>query len=267
MSVAMGNQNIIKAADNIMEAGFESFMPIPTSGISKAENPTAYIIDSLAPSSLRPLVQYTMNVDGLGRQIYAERQSRYADAFLGGDNVPAIWSDTAKFIFKLTNGAVDFSPNSLYFFANNYLDGATRVMATTYNLGNVIAGEKDFDPRTDAFILDSYLKAPSNYDAKQFSKVENKIRGFERNLKALESSPDDYIKYVDRNPLEPGIVDFYNTYVNGELKKIREAQNQIRRMPDISIRERQRLLQLLTKHSNLMKMAFVNAVEDLDVTP
>jgi hypothetical protein len=60
----------------------------------------------------------------------------------------------------------------MYFFANNYVDGASRAVATTYNISQIMVGNKDFDPRTDTYFLDSYLKAPSNYDAIQFSKAE-----------------------------------------------------------------------------------------------
>lgn len=258
-SVAMGNQSLMDAANNIMDAGFESFMPLPISKIDKMENPTAWMVDSLAPSALRPLVEFAMNTDGLGRSIYTDRQSRYADAFLGGDNVPDIWKDAARGLFSLSGGGVDVSPGSMYFFANNYLDGLTRAIATTYNLGNVIAGRKEFDPRTDTFILDSYLKAPSNYDAIQFSKAENRIKDMERKLKALEGTPD-YDTYVANNPMDQMAVDFYNEVVNDDLRDIRAEANRVRRDPDMSPKDRRDMLQLLTKQQNQIKSAFTTAM-------
>jgi len=258
-SVAMGGQSLMDAANNIMDAGFESFMPLPISKIDKMENPTAWAVDSLAPSALRPLVEFAMNTDGLGRSIYTDRQSRYADSFLGGDNVPDIWKDAARGLFSLTGGEVDVSPGSMYFFANNYLDGLTRAIATTYNLGNVIAGRKDFDPRTDTFLLDSYLKAPSNYDAIQFTKAENRIKDMERKLKALEGTPD-YDEYVANNPMDQMAVDFYNETVNGELRDLRAEANKIRRDPNLSPKERREQLQLLTKQQNQIKSAFTTAM-------
>lgn len=258
-SVAMGGQSLMDAANNIMDAGFESFVPLPVSKIDKMQNPTAWAVDSLAPSALRPLVEFAMNTDGLGRSIYTDRQSRYADAFLGGDNVPDIWKDAAQGLFSLTGGEVDVSPGSMYFFANNYLDGLTRAIATTYNLGNVIAGRKDFDPRTDTFLLDSYLKAPSNYDAIQFTKAENRIKDMERKLKALEGTPD-YDEYVANNPMDQMAVDFYNETVNGELRDLRAEANKIRRDPNLSPKERREQLQLLTKQQNQIKSAFTTAM-------
>jgi hypothetical protein len=258
-SVAMGNQSLMDAANNIMDAGFESFMPLPISKIDKMENPTAWAVDSLAPSALRPLVEFAMNTDGLGRSIYSDRQSRYADAFLGGDNVPDIWKDAARGMFSLTGGGVDVSPGSMYFFANNYLDGLTRAIATTYNLGNVIAGKKDFDPRTDTLFLDSYFKAPSNYDAIQFTKAENRIKDMERKLKVLEGTPD-YDTYVANNPMDQMAVDFYNETVNSDLRDLRAEANRVRRDPNMSPKERRDMLQLLTKQQNQIKSAFTTAM-------
>ena len=257
-SVAMGGQDVMSMASNIMDAGFESFMPLPTSKIDKFANPTAWAVDSMAPSALRPLVEFAMNTDGLGRKIYSDRQSRYADSFLGGDNVPAIYNDAARGAFSIFGGQVDMSPGTLYFFANNYFDGASRVISTTYNLGQIIAGNKDFDPRTDTFFLDSYLKAPSNYDAIQFSKAENKIKDIEKRLKGLEGTPE-YGEYIANNPNDPLVVNFYNTTVNGQLRSLREAANQVRRS-DLPPNEKQFRLQLLIKQQNQIKSAFNTAL-------
>lgn len=257
-SVAMGGQDVMAMASNIMDAGFESFMPLPTSKIDKFANPTAWAVDSMAPSALRPLVEFAMNTDGLGRKIYSDRQSRYADSFLGGDNVPAIYSDAARGAFSIFGGQVDMSPGTLYFFANNYFDGASRMISTTYNLGQIIAGNKDFDPRTDAFFLDSYLKAPSNYDAIQFTKAENRIKDIEKRLKGLEGTPE-YGEYIANNPNDPLVVNFYNTTVNGQLRSLREAANQIRR-GNLPPNEKQFRLQLLIKQQNQIKSAFNTAL-------
>ena len=75
---AFGGQGFLDMANNIMDATFESFLPLPVSKINKFEHPTAWAVDSITPSVLRPLFEFTMNMDGLGREIYNDRQSRYA---------------------------------------------------------------------------------------------------------------------------------------------------------------------------------------------
>lgn len=259
-AVAMGGQNLLSAANNIMDAGFESFVPLPTSKIDKFANPTGWMVDSITPSVLRPLVEFSMNTDGLGRKIYSDRQSRYADAYLGSDNIPSIWNDVARGFFKTTG--IDVSPSSLYFFSNNYMDGLTRAIATSYNIFQVAVGDKDFDPRTDTYFLDSYFKAPSNYDAIQFSKAENKIKEMEKTLNALKGTPE-LADYLADNPMAPQIVKFYNQTVNGSMRNIRAQLNTIRRS-DMPPNEKQPMITLLNKQQNQIKSAFTNAMAGLD---
>jgi hypothetical protein len=262
MATLFGAQNPMQMGVNLVQAGSESFVPLPVSKIDPTLNTTAFIVDSVMPSTLRPLLQFAMNTDGLGRKIYTDRQSRFADAYLGGDNVPEIYKDVAKNFFEMTNGAVDMSPGTAYFLANNYIDGVSRIAATSYNLTDVIRGQKEFDVRTDTFLLDSYFKAPSNYDAIQFSKAESKIKEMEKKIKSLEGT-EQYADYLESNPMAPATVKYYNQVVNGQLRNLRQRANEIRRS-DLSQKEKTELLQLLTKQQNQIKMAFVNAIDGLE---
>jgi arsenate reductase-like glutaredoxin family protein len=261
-AVAYGGQDLMRAGLNIASAGFESFVPLPISKIDPTTNPTMFIVDSVTPSVLRPLIQFSANTDGLGRKIYTDRQSRYADAYLGGDNVPEMYKDAVKYIFEATDGAIDMSPGTAYFFANNYVDGASRVLATTYNLTDVVRGQKEFDIRTDTFLLDSYFKAPSNYDAIQFSKVESKIKELEKQFKALQGRPE-MEDFLEDYPMAPGIVSLYNKTVNGALRDLRAQANYIRRS-DMPQNEKQALLQAITKQQNQIKRAFYTAIEGFE---
>jgi hypothetical protein len=262
MATLFGAQNPMQMGINLVQAGSESFVPIPISKIDPILQPTAFLVDSVMPSALRPLLQFAMNTDGLGRKIYTDRQSRYADAYLGGDNVPELYKDIARKLFESTDGAIDISPGTAYFLANNYADGAARFAATGYNLTDIIKGQKEFDVRTDTLFLDSYFKAPSNYDAIQFSKAEAKIKDTEKRLKGLEGT-DQYFDYLESNPMAPAVVKYYNQVVNGQLRNLRQRANEVRRS-DLSQKEKTELLQLLTKQQNQIKMAFVNAIDGID---
>ena len=258
---AFGGQSFLSMTNNIMDATFESFVPLPISKINKFENPAAWAVDSITPSALRPLFEFTMNMDGLGREIYNNRQSRYADAYTGGDNIPLFFKDAAEYMYE-TFGA-DASPNSLYFFANSYLDGVSRVTATTWALGNVMIGRKDFDPRTDTFLLDAYLKSPSNYDSRMFAEAEKRIKQMEKDYKSVEGT-DAMAQYLEENPLDKGIVDFYNKYVNQDLKDLRAEANMVRRNKEMTPAEKQRELRLIIKQQNQIKSAFTNALAGYD---
>jgi len=264
MAVAFGGQGMLNALNNIMDATFESFLPLPASKINKFEHPTEWAVDSITPSVLRPLMEFAMNMDGLGRQIYNNRQSRYNDAYTGGDNVPQMFKDAAAFIYD-TLGA-DISPNSLYFFANNYLDGISRAASTTWGIGNIMVGRKDFDPRTDTFLLDAYIKGPSNYDARQFGKVEDQIKDMERDYKSLEGT-DRFGEYLEKNPNDKAVIDFYNSYVNGALRDLREQANVVRRDRSMNPQEKRDTIRLIIEQQNRIKSAFVNAVKGYNVEP
>jgi hypothetical protein len=262
-----GRTSIKDTLNNIKDIGFDSFLPLPMSKINMWENPAAWAMDSATPSVFRPFLEYTMNMDGLGREIYNNRQSKFGNAYTGGDSIPELYKDAARMLANITNGGVDISPNVMYFFANNYANGLTRLVHNSYNVGLVGAGEKEFNPKTDTLLFDSFFGAKSNYDAREFSRVENKIKDMERKLNMFKTDPMRYLDYISENPLDQGVVDLYNKAVNGDLKKTRELANNYRRMADLSPKERKDLLDNLKEQQNLIKRNLIEMFGAYDVKP
>jgi hypothetical protein len=254
--------------NNVMDAGAESFMPIPISKINKLEHPVEAALDSVLPSALKPLFEWAMNMDGLGREIYNNRQSRNNDAYTGGDNIPEIFKDAARLVYNMSDGKVDVSPNTLYFFLNNYLDGMSRLGAWSYNMAHTVAGNRDFDFKTDTLLLDAYLKAPSNYDARQFSEVEKEIKDMERRYRAFTSSGDSerMSQYFQDYPYDKAVVDYYNKF-NGQLNKLREMANKTRQNTTLTIKERQDQVRLIIDQQNRLKSGFVQSVAAYGIEP
>jgi hypothetical protein len=123
---------------NMIEILMDSYLPLPISRINPLESPghaTAFLTDSFVPSVARPLFEYAMNMNAFGQQIYNTRRSRVGDAYTGGDNIPDMYKDGAILLSEMTDGALSWSPNTMYFFANNLADGWTRIMQNTYGLG------------------------------------------------------------------------------------------------------------------------------------
>jgi hypothetical protein len=267
MSFGLGNGSIKDVFNNVKDVGFDAFLPLPISRINMWENPAAWAMDSATPSFFRPFFEYAMNLDGLGREIYNNRQTRSGDAYTGGDSIPELYKDAAKMLANITNGAVDFSPNTMYFFANNYADGLTRLIHNSYNIGMVGTGQKEFNPKTDTLAFDMFFGAKSNFDAREFSKVENQIKDKERKLNMFKNDPERYMDYVAANPFDQGIVDMYNKGVNGDLKRVRELANKYRAMPGLSPKERKELLDNVKEQQNLIKRHLISvfgAYEDLN---
>jgi hypothetical protein len=267
VSLGVGNNSIKDTLINIKDIGFDAFLPLPASKINMWENPAAWAMDSATPSVFRPFLEYAMNLDGLGREIYNNRQSRQGDAYTGGDNIPELYKDAAKMLANITDGAVDFSPNTMYFFANNYADGLSRLVHNSYNIGLVGAGEKEFNPKTDTLLFDSFFGVKSNYDARQFSKVENQIKDMERKLNMFKDNPEKYAEYVADHPLDQGIVDIYNKGVNGDLKEVRALANSYRAQPGLTAKERKDLLENVKEQQNLIKRHLISVFEAYDIKP
>ena len=262
-----GNSSFGQAFNNIKDVGMDSFLPLPTSRINMFENPAAWAMDSITPSLARPFFEYAMNMDGLGREIYNNRQSRVGDAYTGGDNIPELYKDAARMLANITNGGIDVSPNTMYFFANNYMDGLSRIIHNSYGIGMTVAGQKEFNPKTDTMVLDSFFGAPSNVDARQFSKVENQIKDRERKLNMFKSDPERYAEYVLEHPMDEGIVELYNKSVGGQLNELREQANVFRKMPGLSPKERKEYLEPIIAQQNLYKQHLISVFEAYNITP
>jgi hypothetical protein len=266
-ALGAGNSSFKTAGTNIIQAGLDSFLPLPISRINIFDNTPAWLLDTATPSAFRPFLEYTMNLDGLGREIYNNRQTRLGDAYTGGDSIPEMYKSAARMLFDSTDGGIDISPNTMYFFANNGADGLARVTGGAYNLGLVAAGDKSFNPKTDTILFDSFFGAKSNFDARAFSSVEKQIKEIDKRIKTLETDPDKYIRYVGENPNAVAAVDFYNKAVNQDLKTLRSEANRIRGDRTYTPKERKEMLDNITQMSNLVKRNLLFNFETLGYTP
>lgn len=252
-SLASGRTRFGDMASNIMSIGLDSFLPLPFSRISPIDNFPAFALDSITPSAFRPFFEYVMNLDGLGREIYNNRQSRYGDAYTGGDSIPEIYKSAARSLFDATKGKVDWSPNTLYFFASNYIDGFAKMMSAGYNMGLTVTGQKDFDLKNDALFLNSFVGTKSNVDARDFSKAETYIKGLDKRINSLKDKPEMFLEYARENPEEFALVQMYNQQVNGGLRALREAANKVRVDRTLTVGERKAQLDQIVQLQNAVK--------------
>jgi hypothetical protein len=179
-----------------------------------------------------------------------------------------MYKSAARIFYNESLSSVDVSPNTLYFFANNYFDALSRFLSWGYGTYLTLGGEKEFDAKTDTLFLDAYLKAPSNYDAKQFSKVEEKIKEMEKRFNAFTKSNDEKVleKYLEKYPDDKIAIDFYNKF-KGQLDKVRGAANVVRKNSQLSVKERNEEVRLLIDEQNRMKSAFVSTAISFGIEP
>jgi hypothetical protein len=174
--------------DNIKSVVMDSFLPLPMSRIPVTEKPLQFALDSILPSLGRPMFEYAMNIDALGHQIYNNRQTRYGDAYTGGDNIPESYKFAARWLAETTNGGINWSPNTMYFFANNYADGVSNLINSPISVGMWLSGKKDFNSHTDTMFLDSFFGTRSNFDARQWSKIETDLKDRGEKVKMFKKS-------------------------------------------------------------------------------
>jgi len=266
-SIGSGRVSIGEALSNIVTVGLDSFLPLPFSRISPIENFPAWAMDSVTPSAFRPFFEYVMNMDGLGREIYNNRQTRYGDAYTGGDSIPEAYKLAARTLFNATDGAIDWSPNTMYFFASNYFDGMAKMGTAATNLSYSVAGNKDFDPKHDLPFVGSFIGTKSNIDAREFSKVEDQIKAIDKRINSLKDKPEMLDRYLEANPNAYAAVEFYNAQVNGQLRQVRAVANQVRANGELTPRERKLQLEEINGISSTIKRQLLNVFEELDLKP
>jgi hypothetical protein len=178
-----------------------------------------------------------------------------------------MYKDTARFL--VDNFGLDWSPNTIYFFANNYADGMARFLQNGYGAALLAAGEKDFDKAQNMLIFQSFFSKQSNLDQRQFAKIETDIKEISQKLEMFkQSNPDKYIEYIDKNPYAEEKVGIYNKLVGSDLKNLQtEAKNIRFKTPDLTRQERASLLAENRANQNLVKMNIVDTMkmfEDLE---
>jgi hypothetical protein len=265
-SMFNGNTRTMDIVANMAIIGMDSFLPLPVSRISPIEKPLPFLVDSMMPSVMRPLVEFTMNVDALGRKIYNDRTSRLGDAYTGGDNIPELYKDAAIWWLKTTGN--DVSPNTLYFFANNYADGATRLVQNANNVRLWASDKKDFNPKTDLMLLDSFFGTAANFDAREWSRVESDLEERSKYVKMLKANnPVEYSEYMAKNPLDQMLTKMYDHDVNGRLKDLREQANKWRAMEGLDPRTRTMLVKNIVLQQNIEKRRLIDLYSAYGVKP
>ena len=248
----------IEAASNIaFTIMTDAFLPLPMSKIPFVDNKVMWVLDSVAPTVIRPFIEWVANINGVGQAINSASQRRMGDAYTGGDRIPEIYKDVADGLYESTHGAFDISPNTMYFFTNSYLDGVAKIAELMYSWTNLGKGEKEFNPKTDLPLFGSFFGAKTNVDSREYGKIEQKIKEIDKRLVTLDKrNPVLYAEFVAENPLYPSIVEQYQS-AQGELNEMRQRATEIRNNKYLAIKDRDALLKLVILEQNMLKYRLV----------
>lgn len=248
------------------QISLDSFIPIPVSRMDASVDPLPFFLDSVMPSTLRPILEFVINKNGLGQDIYSDRNRRMGDAYTGSDRIPEIYRDLSRNLANITGGYIDWSPNTVYFLANSYLDGIAKVGEISYGTLDVMQGNKSFDPKKDLPLFGSFVGSKSNFDSREFTKVENQIKEMERLLNMFKEDPVQYAKFTSKNPFAEVLVEQYNQNINGSLKGLREELNTYRKMK-LPQKERKAIVDALTLQSNIIKRGMIEEFKAYGIKP
>jgi len=262
-----GKTPLVKGLANIFgSVALDSFVPIPISKMPITDNPISFLLDSIAPSMVRPALEFALNKNGLGQAIHNDQSRRMGDAYTGGDNIPQIYKDASRGIANATVGDFDWNPNTLYFLTNTYMDGPGRVIETLYGINDLAQRRKDFSPKTDIPLMGSFFGTKVNIDAQQFSNIENKIKHIEGIMKEFATNPEMEAKYAEKHPLHDSVVKYYNKEL-APLNELRKEANEYRLNQYLTPKERSELLKLNTMQANVMKNQMIEVFKAYDIKP
>ena len=269
-----GNTSVKEGLGNIAGTILpDSFLPLPMSKIPITDSPLNWLVDSVAPTVVRPLVEFISNKNGIGQAINSASMRRMGDAFTGGDRIPEIYKDVAKWWFRKTGGEGfagvpgDVSPNTIYFFANSYLDGISKFAELAYNWVGLDKGEREFNPKNDIPLFGSFFGAKTNVDSREYGKIEEKIKEIDKRLVTMKKDdPVVYANYVAKHPLHQSIVDVYQSK-QGELNALRQKATEIRNMKGLSPKQRDQVLKVIILEQNMLKHQMVMQFNAMGMEP
>jgi hypothetical protein len=267
-SVVSGHQPASKALSNVfLQVSLDSFVPIPVSRMPPADNPLAFAVDSVAPSTVRPVIEFLINKNGLGQDIYNSASGRrMGDAFLGGDKIPEMYKNAAAAMWDATNGVIDISPNTMYFLSNSYVDGPSRVFEGVFGITDTVTGRKEFTAKTDLPLIGSFFGAEANVDSREFASIKKEIELKAGRVKAAKLEPARYVRYTEANPFDELLVDVYNKDIV-ELNNLNKEANEIRLDHNMTPKEKQELIKVLNLQQNIIKRNLIEQYKAYGVEP
>jgi hypothetical protein len=274
-----GHQTPKEFLSNMLQITAQSYSPLqpvqfnpldPTEGAkSIPQNIGIAVLFPPIPSLPRFGLEFLVNVNTLGQQIYRDQSNKYGDAYVDVERIPELYNDVAKVFERMSDGKIDYSPELYHYFVSNLAMGLGNLLAGAYSLGLTLMGDKEFDPKTDSLIFSGFFARRPSPDAKKYELVKYEIENLERELKKLDSlaATDPYnvrnIKFRDEHPDIDGVIDVYRDS-KVQIDKLREESNRIRggQAGDYTTEERKRIVRSLNDDINLYKLQMVQYYED-----
>jgi hypothetical protein len=225
------------------------------------EKTVNWALDTASPSAIRPIIEYAMNTNAFGQNIYNPFYSKYGSAYGGSDNMPQLYKDFSIWLAESTKGEIDWSPSTLAFFANNYGDAVFRLSHDMYGLQLTMRGQKEFDAKRDTVFFDSFLSKASDIEQREYSDAVKKIENENRRLSLFkDTNPMVYNEVIAENPAILATIEQYNK-MKSALNKLNQRGNEIRKMQGLSPKQRKDLLEQIKTQQLMYKRSIARMIE------
>lgn len=109
----------------------KNIVPNSAPAYAFSKDPTAYIMQTISPVWLAPVMQIAMNRSYSGAPVSYAKQVGAKDQRLsdtGSMSTAGVWKDGVKLIYDLTLGVVDMAPEQLRTFVNGYTTGVLQAI-------------------------------------------------------------------------------------------------------------------------------------------
>jgi len=237
---ASGSQTWLEYVNNTQKILRESFLPLPVSQIDplkSVKNFASFLVDSILPSTLRPIGQTAFNMNSLEMPIFREGPSRYAQAYVTGRDIPDWIEDFTKDMYRKYE--VDLSPRFVHHILSNYVSGLSGVMSDVDGLIRTAKGDKELTAR-DIPGVKGFIGTEASKDNKRFQEFSTEMKRIENAVNTFKKrDPEVYAQYLEKNPGHESAVKYYNNAVKNRLDPLYKESNFIR-SPKSGLNERAR---------------------------
>jgi len=257
-ALLMGHQSFKQYVSNMGRVAAES-SPTQMSSKSPLKNFFGFLLDTIAPTSTKLIVDLAMNSDSMGHPIYNTIAGKLSDAYSGGQSIPELYKEMADYAYRHLN--MNLSPNALYSTATNLFDGIAEFAGMGNDLRLALEGEKNISPK---IFLGSFVGTKSDMDAQDYTAVSDKIIDMRQHL----AHPDKAFvaEWISKNPLAPSAVATYNSGL-GNIKKLQQEATSIRTNPYFTPQIKKELLDINRDQLDVSKRIIVDKLHNYGIDP
>jgi hypothetical protein len=264
-----GHQTGKEMLENLVPITLDSFMPIPAPRFSPIDKPAEFILDTVAFTAMKPLVEFAINTDGLGREIYNDRVNKYGDAYSAGLHVPKWTRDISSGLMDLTAGwetPVQVNPQTIAYLVGNYLDAVGKFAGFVKGTMDIADDEKNFDIKTELPLVGSFVGKRSSVDSRKFADLRDEMEEKQELINAYKDRPQ-FEEYIRAHPQDYLMTELYKTAINGRLKELQSQEKAINAgagfYSNVREQDKQLMLREIRAQKEYVQGEFVKSVEAL----